>query len=40
MAEKMMTGSEIVIKELLDQGIEVIFGYPGVAVMHLYDALF
>jgi acetolactate synthase-1/2/3 large subunit len=35
-----ITGAEIVIKALVDQGVEVIFGYPGGAVLPLYDALF
>lgn len=35
-----MTGAEIVIKALVDQGVDVIFGYPGGAVLPLYDALF
>ncbi len=35
-----MTGAEIVIKALVDQGVEVIFGYPGGAVLPIYDALF
>jgi acetolactate synthase-1/2/3 large subunit len=39
MARK-MTGAEIVIKALADQGVEVIFGYPGGAVLPLYDELF
>ena len=29
MASPQMTGSEIVLKALRDQGVEVIFGYPG-----------
>ena len=33
-------GAEIVVKALIDQGVEVIFGYPGGAVLPLYDALF
>jgi len=37
---KMMTGADIVIQALVDQGVEVIFGYPGGAVLPLYDALF
>ena len=37
---KKMTGSEIVIRALLDQGIDVVFGYPGGAVLPIYDALF
>ncbi len=35
-----MTGSEILLKTLQDQGVEVIFGYPGGAVLPIYDALF
>ncbi len=35
-----MTGSEIVLKALVDQGVEVLFGYPGGAVLPIYDALF
>ncbi|MCF6303456.1 MAG: acetolactate synthase 3 large subunit, partial [Devosiaceae bacterium] len=39
MAEK-MTGAEIVIQALKDQGVEHIFGYPGGAVLPIYDAIF
>jgi acetolactate synthase-1/2/3 large subunit len=35
-----MTGAEIVIKALTDQGVEHIFGYPGGAVLPIYDELF
>src|SRR5690606_10394336 len=35
-----MTGAEIVIKALVDQGVDTIFGYPGGAVLPIYDALF
>ena len=35
-----MTGSEIIIEALIDQGVDVIFGYPGGAVLPIYDALF
>ncbi len=35
-----MTGAEMVIKALQDQGVEVIFGYPGGAVLPIYDELF
>ena len=35
-----MTGAEIVIKSLIDQGVEVVFGYPGGAVLPIYDELF
>ncbi len=33
-------GAEIIINSLVDLGVEVIFGYPGGAVLPLYDALF
>jgi len=35
-----MTGAEIVIKALTDQGVEHIFGYPGGAVLPIYDEIF
>src|SRR3954454_18547740 len=35
-----MTGAEMVIQALTDQGVEHIFGYPGGAVLPIYDALF
>jgi acetolactate synthase I/II/III large subunit len=34
------TGSELLLKALVDQGVEVIFGYPGGAVLPIYDAIF
>ncbi len=37
---KEMTGAEMVIEALTDQGTEHIFGYPGGAVLPIYDALF
>jgi acetolactate synthase-1/2/3 large subunit len=40
MAGQMMTGAEMVIKALGDQGIDTIFGYPGGAVLPIYDAIF
>jgi acetolactate synthase-1/2/3 large subunit len=39
MAEQ-MTGAEMVIQALADQGVEYIFGYPGGAALPIYDALF
>jgi len=39
MAEQ-MTGAEMVIQALADQGVEHIFGYPGGAALPIYDALF
>ena len=35
-----LLGGEIVIRSLIDQGVEVVFGYPGGAVLPIYDALF
>jgi acetolactate synthase-1/2/3 large subunit len=35
-----MTGAEMVIQALADQGVQHIFGYPGGAVLPIYDALF
>jgi acetolactate synthase I/II/III large subunit len=35
-----MTGAEIVVRALLDQGVDILFGYPGGAVLPIYDALF
>ena len=35
-----LSGAEILIQSLKDEGVEYIFGYPGGAVLHIYDALF
>lgn len=35
-----ISGAEIVVRALLDQGVEALFGYPGGAVLPIYDALF
>jgi acetolactate synthase-1/2/3 large subunit len=35
-----INGAEIILKSLLDQGVEVVFGYPGGAVLPIYDSLF
>lgn len=40
MTETQLSGAEIVIKALKDQGVDVMFGYPGGAVLPIYDALF
>jgi acetolactate synthase-1/2/3 large subunit len=37
---KEMTGAEMVIQALADQGVKHIFGYPGGAVLPIYDAIF
>ena len=40
MADKEITGAEIVIQCLQEEGVDVVFGYPGGAVLFIYDALF
>jgi acetolactate synthase-1/2/3 large subunit len=35
-----LTGAEIVVRFLHDEGVEHLFGYPGGAVLHIYDALY
>jgi acetolactate synthase-1/2/3 large subunit len=35
-----MTGAEMVVQALKDQGVDTIFGYPGGAVLPVYDAIF
>ena len=35
-----LNGAEIVVQFLKDEGVEYVFGYPGGAVLHIYDALF
>src|SRR4051812_21006765 len=39
-AGETLTGAEIVIRCLKAEGVEFIFGYPGGAVLHIYDAIF
>ena len=39
-APAIMSGAEIVIRALQDQGVDTLFGYPGGAVLPVYDALF
>ena len=35
-----MTGAEMVVRALVDQGVDTLFGYPGGAILPIYDALF
>jgi len=35
-----MNGSELLMRLLLEQGVDLVFGYPGGAVLHIYDALY
>ena len=39
MAER-LSGGEMLIRALQDEGVEYVFGYPGGAVLHIYDAIF
>ena len=36
----LLSGGEMIARALEDEGVEFIFGYPGGAVLHIYDALF
>ena len=40
MSAEPVCGADIVIKALVDQGVDVVFGYPGGAVLPIYDSLF
>ena len=35
-----MTGGEAVVRALAAEGVEVVFGLPGVQIMHIYDAFY
>ena len=35
-----LSGGDMLIRALHDEGVEIIFGYPGGAVLHIYDAIF
>ena len=35
-----LTGAEIFVRSLHDEGVDLVFGYPGGAVLHIYDALY
>ena len=37
---KPITGAQMVVQALKDQGVEVVFGYPGGAVLPIYDEIF
>jgi len=40
MADMELTGAEIVVRCLRDEGIKHIFGYPGGAVLNIYDEIY
>ena len=35
-----LTGADIFVQSLKEEGVDYIFGYPGGAVLHIYDALY
>ena len=35
-----LTGARVIVQALIDQGVEVVFGYPGGAVLPIYDEIF
>lgn len=37
---RQMTGAEMVVQALIDQGVDTVFGYPGGAVLPIYDEIF
>jgi acetolactate synthase-1/2/3 large subunit len=36
----LLTGAQIIIKGLIEQGVDTVFGYPGGTVIHIYDELY
>ena len=40
MTAEMLSGADMIVRFLQDEGVENIYGYPGGAVLHIYDALF
>ncbi len=37
---ELLSGADMLIRSLQDEGIEYVYGYPGGAALHIYDALF
>jgi len=37
---ELLSGADMLIRSLQDEGVEYIYGYPGGAALHIYDALF
>ncbi len=37
---EMLSGAEMLVRALQDEGVEYLFGYPGGAALHIYDAIF
>ena len=40
MDKQLITGSEALIRSLIKEGVDTIFGYPGGAIMPVYDCLY
>ena len=40
MASRELSGAEMVVKAMEDHGVDTLFGYPGGAVLPIFDALF
>jgi acetolactate synthase-1/2/3 large subunit len=40
MTQEILTGADIVVRCLAEEGVEHVFGYPGGAVLYIYDAIF
>jgi len=38
--EEVLTGADILVRSLVEENVEYVFGYPGGAVLHIYDAMF
>src|SRR5476649_819646 len=39
-SNEQLTGAEILVRCLAEEGVEHVFGYPGGAVLYIYDAIF
>ena len=37
---QIMSGAKMVVQALIDQGVDTVFGYPGGAVLPIYDEIF
>ena len=37
---RQMTGAKMIVQALIDQGVDTVFGYPGGAVLPIYDEIF
>ena len=36
----LLSGSDILVRTLIEQGVDVVFGYPGGQVINIYDSLY